>query len=85
MVKDKETGALRANVIMKLAISRPCQPISAIRAFLQSARCGEQGTPGAVFAGPQGVLQTVAFEIRDDGLISAIYVVRNPDKLRHVH
>ena len=30
-----------------------------------------------------GVTQTLAFEI-NNGLIHAIYLVRNPDKLRHV-
>jgi len=42
-------------------------------------------TPGFVFAGPEGTIQTVAFDVRDDGLIGAIYIVRNPDKLRHLH
>jgi RNA polymerase sigma-70 factor (ECF subfamily) len=31
-----------------------------------------------------GELQTTAFEIEDEK-IAAIYVVRNPDKLRHLH
>jgi hypothetical protein len=31
--------------------------------------------------GPDGA-QTIAFEIAEDGLIDAIYIVRNPDKLR---
>ena len=31
-----------------------------------------------------GELQTTALEI-EDGKIAAIYVVRNPDKLRHLH
>jgi RNA polymerase sigma-70 factor (ECF subfamily) len=31
-----------------------------------------------------GVTQTLAFEIQN-GLITALYLVRNPDKLRHVH
>jgi RNA polymerase sigma-70 factor (ECF subfamily) len=43
------------------------------------------GLPGFVFAGPDGPIQTVAIEFREDGLIGAIYVVRNPDKLRHVY
>jgi RNA polymerase sigma-70 factor (ECF subfamily) len=29
-------------------------------------------------------LQTTALEI-EDGKVTAIYVVRNPDKLRHLH
>jgi hypothetical protein len=33
--------------------------------------------------GPQGLLQTTAFEI-DGSVVKAVYVVRNPDKLRHL-
>lgn len=31
-----------------------------------------------------GELQTTALEI-EDGKVTAIYVTRNPDKLRHMH
>jgi RNA polymerase sigma-70 factor (ECF subfamily) len=41
------------------------------------------GLPGIIVYGPEGPLQTAAFEIEAD-LIRALYVVRNPDKLRHV-
>ncbi|WP_410824810.1 RNA polymerase sigma factor SigJ [Methylobacterium oryzisoli] len=41
------------------------------------------GLPGYVSADRGGVLQTTALEVRD-GRITAIYMVRNPDKLRHV-
>ena len=41
------------------------------------------GLPGVIIDGPTGVVQTNAFEI-EDGVIKAIYVVRNPDKLRHL-
>ena len=41
------------------------------------------GLPGYVSADRGGVLQTTALEI-SDGRITAIYMVRNPDKLRHV-
>lgn len=41
--------------------------------------------PGAIFHGADGqVLQTLALEIAAKGHISAIYVMRNPDKLQHV-
>ena len=30
-------------------------------------------------------IQTVALEADDDGRITGIYVVRNPDKLRHLN
>ena len=41
------------------------------------------GLPGLIVTGPKGLVQTTAFEIADD-LVKAIYVVRNPDKLRHL-
>lgn len=43
------------------------------------------GIPGVLFTSPEGTLQTIAFEIRDDGLIGAIYTMRNPEKLRHLN
>lgn len=49
-----------------------------------SVRLGTlNGLPGALVSGPDGLVQTMAFEI-EDGVIKAIYVVRNPDKLRHL-
>jgi len=48
-------------------------------------RRGEAGANqralGAIVEGPGGA-QTIAFEPTEDGLIGAIYIVRNPDKLR---
>lgn len=41
------------------------------------------GLPGYVTREADGLLQTTAFDIRD-GRIAAIYVMRNPDKLRHL-
>jgi RNA polymerase sigma-70 factor (ECF subfamily) len=41
------------------------------------------GLPGLVVDAPDGPVQTTAIEI-DGGLIRAIYVVRNPEKLRHL-
>jgi RNA polymerase sigma-70 factor (ECF subfamily) len=41
------------------------------------------GIPGFITREADGVLQTTAFDIRD-GRIAAIYVMRNPDKLRHL-
>jgi RNA polymerase sigma-70 factor (ECF subfamily) len=41
------------------------------------------GLPGYVSIDRGEVLQTTALELRD-GRIGAIYIVRNPDKLRHV-
>lgn len=41
------------------------------------------GLPGYVTREPDGMLQTMAFLV-EDGLIRAIYVMRNPDKLRHL-
>jgi len=42
------------------------------------------GLPGFVTREADGELQTTALEI-EDGKITGIYVMRNPDKLRHVH
>ena len=41
------------------------------------------GLPGFVTREADGVLQTTALLI-DEGLVKAIYVMRNPDKLRHL-
>jgi RNA polymerase sigma-70 factor (ECF subfamily) len=41
------------------------------------------GLPGVIVDAPEGAVQTAAFEIEGD-VIRALYVVRNPDKLRHL-
>ncbi|MEZ5292361.1 MAG: RNA polymerase sigma factor SigJ [Vicinamibacterales bacterium] len=41
------------------------------------------GLPGLVVLGPEGLVQTTAFELAGDR-IAAIYIVRNPDKLKHL-
>jgi RNA polymerase sigma-70 factor (ECF subfamily) len=41
------------------------------------------GLPGLLILGPNGLVQTNAFEF-DGDVVTAIYVVRNPDKLRHL-
>jgi len=41
------------------------------------------GLPGLIVSGPAGLIQTNAFDIEGD-VVKAIYVVRNPDKLRHL-
>ena len=41
------------------------------------------GLPGFVLRGKDGAIHTIAFEPHD-GRITAIYIMRNPDKLRHV-
>src|SRR5262245_23781754 len=41
------------------------------------------GLPGVIVDAPGGPVQTAAFEI-EGGVIRAMYVVRNPDKLRHL-
>jgi RNA polymerase sigma-70 factor, ECF subfamily len=41
------------------------------------------GLPGLIVDSREGPVQTTAFEIEGD-LIRALYVVRNPDKLRHL-
>lgn len=42
------------------------------------------GLPGFVTREADGEFQTTAFEV-EDGKITAIYVMRNPDKLKHMH
>ena len=42
------------------------------------------GLPGFVTLEADGEIQTTALEI-EHGKIAAIYVVRNPDKLKHLH
>jgi RNA polymerase sigma-70 factor, ECF subfamily len=42
------------------------------------------GLPGFVTREADGELQTTALDI-EDGMVTAIYVMRNPDKLRHLH
>ena len=42
------------------------------------------GLPGFVTREADGEMQTTALDI-EDGKVVAIYVMRNPDKLRHVH
>jgi len=42
------------------------------------------GLPGFITVEAYGELQTTALDI-EDGKVTAIYVVRNPDKLRHLH
>ncbi len=39
--------------------------------------------PGVIVDAPEGPIQTTAFEI-EDGVIHTLYVVRNPEKLRHL-
>jgi RNA polymerase sigma-70 factor, ECF subfamily len=41
------------------------------------------GLPGLLIVNPNGLVQTTAFEFVGD-VVTAIYVVRNPDKLRHL-
>ena len=41
------------------------------------------GLPGVIVDAPEGSVQTTAFEI-EGGVVRALYVVRNPDKLRHL-
>jgi len=41
------------------------------------------GLPGVIVDAPEGPVQTTAFEI-EGGVIRALYIVRNPDKLRHL-
>ncbi|CLP86377.1 RNA polymerase sigma factor SigJ [Mycobacterium tuberculosis] len=42
------------------------------------------GLPGFITREADGELQTTALDI-EDGKVTAIYVMRNPDKLKHLH
>ncbi|MHA6766601.1 sigma-70 family RNA polymerase sigma factor [Sphingobium ummariense] len=46
--------------------------------------CLINGLPGFVTREADGELQTTALDI-EDGRVAAIYIMRNPDKLRHLH
>jgi RNA polymerase sigma-70 factor (ECF subfamily) len=46
--------------------------------------CFINGLPGFVTREADGELQTTALDI-ENGKVTAIYVMRNPDKLRHLH
>lgn len=80
----------------KSAVSRPVEGIEAIsRLFAGYARNESFAAPQVLFQGQmdglpgyvtieyEGTLQTMAFAI-EDGKIKTIYVVRNPDKLKHL-
>jgi RNA polymerase sigma-70 factor (ECF subfamily) len=41
------------------------------------------GLPGMIVSGRSRLVQTNAFDI-EEGIVKAIYIVRNPDKLRHL-
>lgn len=46
--------------------------------------CMINGLPGFVTREADGEVQTTALDI-EDGKVTAIYIMRNPDKLRHLH
>ena len=52
-------------------------------AWQEPRLCRINGAPGFVSVGTGGVVQTTALEIRG-GRILAIWITRNPDKLRHL-
>ena len=51
---------------------QPCPPL-----------CRINGAPGVVTTDPDGILQTMAVDICN-GRIAAIWIMRNPEKLRHL-
>lgn len=53
------------------------------RSFKEVRIAQVNGAPGIVMVDPDGVLTVMAFAV-DGGRITALDVVRNPDKLRHV-
>jgi len=72
------TPVLGFDAVMKLLERFPKNVSKLIRL------CYVNGLPGFVTLEADGEFQTTAFDI-EEGKIVAIYVVRNPDKLRHLH
>jgi RNA polymerase sigma-70 factor, ECF subfamily len=67
------------------AVMRLFERLAALFRETKFVRAGfVNGLPGFVTLEADGELQTTALEIQD-GKIAAIYVVRNPDKLKHLH
>jgi RNA polymerase sigma-70 factor (ECF subfamily) len=80
----------------KTAAGRPIEGLESVLVFLGGlARLPGYATPEVLYQGPidglpgfvtrevDGTLQSTAFEI-ENGRIKGIYVMRNPDKLRHL-
>ena len=51
---------------------------------LQSRFVAVDQLPGFVLGNSETIIQTVALDVNAQGLIEKIYVVRNPEKLRHL-
>ncbi|MFC5864405.1 sigma-70 family RNA polymerase sigma factor [Acidicapsa dinghuensis] len=67
------------------AVMKLFERVAALFSKTQFVRAGFiNGLPGFVTLEADGELQTTALEI-EDGKVAAIYVVRNPDKLKHLH
>ena len=73
--------APQGNARLAFAWERAHYPFAHNRDVLRFATIN--GLPGVIVDGPEGAVQTAAFEIEGD-VIRALYVVRNPDKLRHL-
>lgn len=74
------SGAARvAKLLLGLARKHPLPDRSSVR------RARINGLPGYVFRDPAATpLQTLALETDATGRVAAVYIVRNPDKLRHL-
>lgn len=79
----KKTAAINAiqgaQKIIRLFQGLARKPNRATMQFVQTTWIN--GLPGVVLRGEDGTVQTTALEI-SDGLITGIYVTRNPEKLR---
>jgi RNA polymerase sigma-70 factor (ECF subfamily) len=62
----------------KLAVMVRHNPSKLVRVALIN------GLPGFISLEADGEIQTTALDI-EDGRIAAVYVTRNPDKLKHLH
>lgn len=71
--RARRTAVFFVGISLKLSRPQPpCPPLQRIN-----------GAPGFVTVEPGNIVQTTAFQIRN-GKIAAIWIVRNPDKLRHL-
>ena len=83
-------GKRPAAMAVVLGLKRVMQVHKALAALFRKHRSEMvqatmiNGLPGFVTREGDGELQTTAFQI-EDGRIAAIYVMRNPDKLKHLH
>ncbi|MEW2352666.1 RNA polymerase sigma-70 factor [Spirillospora sp. NPDC029432] len=73
---DKVARWLAAVAALPLAGVEPAE--------MRMRRAEINGVPGVVVDGPDGPLSTITLDVGDDGLVHAVHLVANPDKLRAI-